>query len=520
MTKLLLINPPYPFEECPAPPFGLMSLAAYLIREGFDVRIEDYITEPYSHERVRGILREYRPDAVGATAVTMNVKRALAILKDFRDEAPGIVTLIGGPHASFDAEGMLAHPHIDYVVRGEGEVTTAGLLAAIASGKKPESIHGISYRKDGRAVHNDSRAFIPDINILPFPARHLVQLSKYRAMNFPVNMMTSRGCPHSCIFCAGHRMVGNRVRYFDVPRVVDEFEMLSRLGFNQINIVDDLFTSNKKRCMAICDGIINRGIKHKWSAFARVDTVHEDLLEKLVEAGCGSLCFGIESGNQEILDRIKKQTTLDKCRKAAYLCKKTGIKPMASYILGLPGETEETVRRTFEFAEELGTTYGFHILAPFPGTEVRINAGEYGISVLSNDWDLYDANRSVCSTGGISPEKIDSIAAEFNSKISSRIEAIRIMNKKGETLTDMEREIVSGIESFMFSRRLITEKLVENFIGGTGSTMPGLMEDFKFYLFEKTELDREVIDREIDRLIDLNCISGTTAGVRERLTWC
>ena len=208
MTRLLLINPPYPFEECPAPPFGLMSLAAYLIREGFDVRIEDYIVEPYSAERVRQVLSEFRPHIAGSTAVTMNVKKALAILEDFRAVNPELVTLIGGPHATFDAEGMLSHSHIDYVIRGEGEITTAELLTAIESGRSAESIKGISYRKNGRVIHNDNRPFIENINTLPYPARDLVKISKYRALNFPVNMMTSRGCPHSCIFCVGHRMVG------------------------------------------------------------------------------------------------------------------------------------------------------------------------------------------------------------------------------------------------------------------------------------------------------------------------
>ncbi len=165
--KLLLVNPPYPFEECPAPPFGLMSLAAYLIREGIDVKIEDYIVEPYSRERIREVLREFRPDAVGATAVTMNVKKAVSILKDFRDEAPGIITMIGGPHATFDAEGMLSHSHIDYVIRGEGELTATELLDAINSGRSIEAIKGISFKKEGTAVHNENRDFIPDINTLP-----------------------------------------------------------------------------------------------------------------------------------------------------------------------------------------------------------------------------------------------------------------------------------------------------------------------------------------------------------------
>lgn len=515
MTKILLINPPYPFEECPAPPFGLISLAAYLIREGFEVQIEDYVVEPYSRERIRQVLREFKPDAVGSTAVTMNVKKAISILKDYRDESPEIATLIGGPHATFDAGGILAHGHIDYVIRGEGEVTTTELLTALDSGGSIESIAGISFRKDGNVIHNDSRPFIANINSLPYPARNLAELSRYRALNFPVNMMTSRGCPYSCIFCVGHRMVGNRVRYFDVERVVDEFEILSGLGFNQINIVDDLFTSNKKRCMDICDGIIARGIKHTWSAFARVDTVHEDLLEKLFEAGCRFLCFGIESGNQEILDRCKKRTTLDKCRRAAELCLKSGISPMASYILGLPGETEETVRKTFEFAEEMKTPYAFHILAPFPGTEVRMKADEYNISILTDDWDLYDANRSVCSTGGITPERVDSIADEFYTKINSSIESLRIKNNNGEILDDMQKELVEGFESFNFNRKLITEKLVEKFRGDGSSPE----NDFALYIAAETGMDESSAKNEIQRLLRLRCIEASVSSGKTVFSW-
>jgi len=513
--KLLLVNPPYPFEECPAPPFGLMSLAGYLIREGIDVKIEDYIIEPYSRERIREVLKEFRPDAVGATAVTMNVNKAVSILKNFREEDPGIITMIGGPHATFDAHGMLANSHIDYVIRGEGEITTTELMNTLSSGTGIEQVPGISFRKDGVVIHNTDREFIRDINTLPFPARRLVQLSKYRAMNFPVNMMTSRGCPHSCIFCVGHRMVGHKVRYFDVERVVDEFEMLAGLGFNQINIVDDLFTSNKKRCMDICDGIIARGIKHPWSAFARVDTVQEDLLERLNAAGCTSLCFGIESGNQEILDRIKKRTTLDKCRRAAGLCRKTGMKPMASYILGLPGETEETVRRTFEFAEEMAIPYGFHILAPFPGTEVRIDAEKYGISVLTDNWDLYDANRSVCSTGGISTEKVDSIAGEFNSKISRKIDELRRINAEGGELNDTEHELVSGLESFFFSRTLITEKLVERFRGHS-SNPP---EEFAAFITAETGMKKGFVFEEVKRLLSLRCIEERSSSGSSAFAW-
>src|SRR4030043_2274337 len=138
--------------------------------------------------------------------------------------------------------------------------------------------------------------------------------------------------------------------------------MLVSLGVKQINIVDDLFTSHKKRCIEICEEIVRRGIVHRWSAFARVDTVSLELLQAMKSAGCMDICFGFESGNQEILDRVKKKTNLEAARKAMEMCREAGLKPLASYILGLPGETPETVEKTMEFAKSLGVDYGFHIL--------------------------------------------------------------------------------------------------------------------------------------------------------------
>ncbi|MGW8321613.1 MAG: B12-binding domain-containing radical SAM protein, partial [Thermodesulfobacteriota bacterium] len=241
--------------------------------------IEDCIVQPHSVERLRENLNTFRPDVVGATAVTMNVKAALRILGDYKEEQPGLITLMGGPHVTFDAERILSeNAFVDCIVRGEGEVTCTKLLEALDSRASLEEIEGISYRSNGAVVHNPDRPFIKDINVLPFPAVDLVPLSKYRAMGFPITMVTSRGCPHECIFCVGRRMVGRRVRYFDVKRVVDEFETLSRMGFPVICIVDDLFTANKARCLEICEEILRRGISHLWSAFSRVDTVSEELL--------------------------------------------------------------------------------------------------------------------------------------------------------------------------------------------------------------------------------------------------
>ncbi len=506
MKKILLINPPYPFEEHPSPSFGLMSLAAYLIQKGYEVKIEDYIIEDCSAARFKHVIDEFKPDIIGATAVSMTVKKSLAILKGYRSAAPGILTVMGGPHVTFDSDEILKTGVVDFIVRGEGEITFTELLHTIAHRGELSSVKGISYITDGKIHHTPDRELIEDINILPYPARDLVSLSKYKAMDLPINMITSRGCPHACIFCLGRKMVGSRVRHYEVERVVDEFELLSGMGFSQINISDDLFTSNKKRCMAICDGIIARGINHPWTAFARVDTISEDLLYKLKDAGCTTLCFGIESGNQEILDRVKKKTTLEKCRTAAELCRKTGITPLASYILGLPGETKETVMNTLKFASELNMDFGIHILAPFPGTEVREKSEEYGMKILTDDWDLYDANQSVCSTEGILPETIDKTVQGFYESLKIYMKEAALKKQNGETVSERDELMLRKAELYNFNMEIIENRLVENFNSAGSTTQEDLISNFTLFIKDKTGRDLNFVSSEVDRLIKKRCI--------------
>ena len=221
--KVLLINPPYPFEESPTPPFGIISLAAYLEREGVEVLVEDYIVQPYSRERAREALAAYRPDVVGSTAVTMNVKRALSILRDYKEENPDVVTVMGGPHVSFDAEAILGgHPFLDYIVRGEGEITFTEMLRALQAGSSLEGVEGISLRTGG-AVSTIPRG-------RSFPTSTCCRTR--RAISSP-SPLPGAGLSHKhghlarlsqqVHFCVGSRMVGRKVRYLDVQRVVDEF---------------------------------------------------------------------------------------------------------------------------------------------------------------------------------------------------------------------------------------------------------------------------------------------------------
>ncbi len=516
--RVLLINPPYPMEELPTPPFGLMSLAAYLLGKGFEVMIDDYIVNPFSRQRVRGIVREFRPDVIGSTGVTMNINAALSILRDYREESPGTPVMMGGPHVTFDAGSILSeNGFIDYIVRGEGEETCVELLDSLDDHAALRGISGLSYRSDGAVAHNETRDFIRDISILPFPARHLVQLSKYKALGMPLNMLTSRGCPYECIFCVGSRMVGRKVRYFDVERVVDEFEMLSKMGFRQINFVDDLFTSNRKRCTLICEEIIRRGITHPWTAFARVDTVNKELLRIMKAAGCFMLCFGIESGVQEILNSIKKKTTLEKIRNAVKICNEVGVEPMASYIMGLPGETPDTIRRSMEFARNLCTNYGFHVLAPFPGTEVRDKAESYGIKILSSDWDRYDANQAVCETASLSHQEMERIVGEFNSTANSRLfETIR-KQKRGEALSVEEEDMISTLNSFVFNLKMIGDELVENY--SSGETNGFGVQRFIEYVIKNSGFDGNMVSGEVERLFRLGCLTKSDHGDGCRISW-
>ena len=309
--RVLLINPYYPISETPSPPLGLAFLAGALERTGNRVKLLDCVVFPFSRDLLASMLRDFHPEMVGATAVTMTVDHALEALESVKALDPSITTVIGGPHATFCATDILQScDQVDVVVCGEGENTLVALTKALESNAPWEGIPGIAFR-DGHRIAATAAPPLADLDELAPPARHLIPLGRYRALGMPVSMTTSRGCPFKCIFCVGRKMVGARVRYRDPVRVVDEMEELSALDFHQINLADDLFTANADHCLAVCNEILNRGLRVKWTSFARVDTVSRQMLEKMRQAGCTTVSFGVESGSPEMLRRIKKGITLE-----------------------------------------------------------------------------------------------------------------------------------------------------------------------------------------------------------------
>jgi len=448
--KCLLINPFYPISETPSPPLGLAYLAAVLERAGAEVKLLDFVVFPYSKEILASEIRSFAPDFVGLTAVTMTYDSAAEIVRDIKSFAPALLTVMGGPHASMCArETLTALPELDMVVVGEGDETIVRIAQELAGRRRWESIPGIVYRDQDGIQATSVREYAVDVKSLPMPARHLLPLGRYRALNMPVSMTTSRGCPFKCIFCVGRKMVGAKVRYRDPGSVVDELAYLKNLDFNQINIADDLFTASRDHCFGVCDEILRRGLKIKWSSFARVDLVSYDLLKKMKEAGCVAVSFGVETANPVILKTIKKGITLEQAEAAVRACAQAEILPHVSFILGLPGETPETIEETRAFGEKIkamGASYGFHLLAPFPGTEIRDRAEALGIHILTHDWREYHANKAIVETDGASAALMDRIAGQWKDEYDQYLGLVKEKIAAG-TATDEEAWSLVGLEN-------------------------------------------------------------------------
>jgi radical SAM superfamily enzyme YgiQ (UPF0313 family) len=459
--KILFIQPPYPFSEFPKPSYALMSMGAVLKEQGMEVEILDLLAARYSPEKIEDCLARFRPDLIGVTSVTMNFPAAVRILQTCKTLLPRAAAVIGGPHATFTAEETLrSFPEVDIVVRGEGEETILEAARALERRQGLEQVRGLTFRRNGSVVRTEDRPFIADIDRLPLPDRTLFPVSRYLAMRVPASVLTSRGCPTGCSFCVGYRMTGRKGRFRNPLKVVDEIEAARRLGFEEVCIDDDLFTRNRRHVTAICDEIRNRGLKLKLYIFARVDTVDEPLLAKLREAGCAMICFGLESGNQRILDLAGKRATVERARRAVELSKAAGIAPFGSFILGLPGETRETMAETVSFAQSLGIPHGFHLLSPFPGTRLREKAAEYGLKILTDDWSLYDADHAVTETADLKAGEVENLAKNFFANLTAEIERMKKGTLDG-TYTGAYREEMEKRIEVDFAWKVLSADRIE-----------------------------------------------------------
>ena len=523
--RVLLLSTPHPLAESPLPPLSLSYLASVLKREGIEVKILDFLVTQYHPRKLRRELEEYRPQLVGATCVTLNYPIARRMLKVCKAFDPHIFTVIGGPHVTFaQEETLLQSLWIDAIVIGEGEKTLVELAKAVAEDKDIHQVPGIAFADGGMVVKTPPQAPIENLDQLPLPARELLPMARYRALGTPCTVITSRGCPFSCIFCSGRRMFGPKVRFRSPGLVVDEMEKLQRdFGLEKINIVDDTFTVNHRHAEAVCEEMLRRNLKIKWSVFARVDRISEDLAQLMNRAGCDWVLFGVESADEGILKTIRKGITPDEVRRGVKIAAEAGINVFNSFIFGLPGESRETALKSLAFGDELyhkyGAKYGFHMLSPLPGTEVYERAKDYGIRILSRNWARYNANEPITETATMSTEMVKEAMSIYDRGIEAAWDDIKHRAKDGDAQC---AEILEGKAREEFVWTLLQGDVIEK-LGGMASAAvlnPGNAEaELARRVSRKLGVDIEVAQRRMGELIAKGVLQLETKGNGLRWQW-
>jgi radical SAM superfamily enzyme YgiQ (UPF0313 family) len=386
--KICFVNAPYKEEvygnvkdvSLLEPPLGICYLAAMLEKEGYDVNIIDAEAERLTIDALVKKVEELKPSVIGLTCTTPMVASVKRTADALKSRLPESKIIVGGPHVTAVPEDLLKEKYIDIAVIGEAEHTIVELLKIIKENASLKNCKGIAYKEDGEIVKTELRPLICDIDALPLPARHLLKIDKYRHSTIVehktkknyTNIMSARGCPFRCIFCGSRTTFGGIARFRDPKLVVDEMEeCYNKYDIGMFGFSDDTLTLKKEHIMAICNEIIGRKLDIVWFAQSRVNTVDKEMLELMKKAGCEAVHYGYESGSQEILNNIKKGITLQQAVDATKITKEVGIKIHGYFMIGNPGETKETIRKTIDFAKELDPdTAQFTIATPFPGTEL------------------------------------------------------------------------------------------------------------------------------------------------------
>lgn len=395
-------------------PLGLAYIAAVLLEDGRDVKVRDFNVSGLNVQRIDSIVRQ-KPQVVGISAHTETYPNALTIAKRIKELNKDIHVIIGGPHASILPKEVTSEESVDFVVAGEGEETMMELIGYLLDGNGSlVDIKGICYKdKEGNVRLNPRRGLLnPDD--LPYPARHLFPQELYQEK---WSISTARGgCPFKCPFCSASFIWEGHRRPRSPENIINELKYLYEVkGADYTFFSEDLFTLNKKWVKKLLRLIKDLGYPVRWGCATRVDCVDEELLTEMVEAGCKSIQFGVESGSQEVLDHVKgiqKEAVLETIK----TCVRLDINVASSFMIPFPQDTVETIQETKEFIKDLhdaGSQIYMSYTTPFPGTYFYNNREELGIKILTDKWDEFDAKHNIIETKNLTHEMIESLVNEI-----------------------------------------------------------------------------------------------------------
>jgi anaerobic magnesium-protoporphyrin IX monomethyl ester cyclase len=398
-------------------PVYLAYTVAVVEEAGFEVSFIDAIMDEMSIEEFAQQVQDLGPRLALIETSTPSIDHELETAMAIKGVSPQTFVALLGSHVTyFDKQTVAKNPAVDAVIRGEFEYTAADLARALEAQADLKGVLGLTYRDaDGAVWVNPDRPLFEPLDEMPFPARHIVQGGEYRAGIYsgghPTAMVSSRGCPYRCTFCLWPDILyGHKFRARSAENVVGEIEEAVRVyGHDEIYFDDDTFTIDRQRVLDICRLIQERALEDEveWIAQCRVDTVDREMLEAMKAANCGYILFGVESGSPEMLRKMKKGITLDKVHRAFQLSKDVGIKTQAFFLFGMPGETQETIRETIEFAKQLNaSSTQFAVAIPHPGTalyeECKVNGW-----LVSENWADYTAESSLIETPWLTADQVE-----------------------------------------------------------------------------------------------------------------
>jgi radical SAM superfamily enzyme YgiQ (UPF0313 family) len=429
--NILLFNPPTPNKKkfiregrCTQeqgawgtlwPPVSLAMIGSILEGDGHDVRIIDCPAQGVRWEDLGPLVRAYLPRIVIWSTATPSIQSDLDMASLIKSRNRDIHTAVFGTHVTVLAKPCLeSFPDLDFVIRNEPELTARELVKVLQADGALRDVLGLSFRDEAaRIIHNPDRPFIEDLDSLPFPAWHLLNLDRYRLpLKGKRYLIVSplRGCPFLCTFCTSQTYYGKKLRKRTVESVLKEIEhTIENFGIRDFLFWAETFVVDKDYVRNLCQAIIARGLRITWTANSRVDTVDAQLLQLMAQAGCWMISYGIESGKQGVLDMACKGTKIDQAPEAVRYAKEAGIKTAGHFILGLPGDTEESINSTIGYAKQLGLDFAqFYCAVPFPGSSLYDQAmAQEWIPCL--DFSLFHQGYAVIDLPTVSPDVVNKL---------------------------------------------------------------------------------------------------------------
>lgn len=417
--KVALIQPP---DDSGYPPLSIAYLSSYLVAKGYETQIID-LQVPAQRLTWQKDIAQFDPGVIGVTAMTPAIGKASKIGNICKEILPKATLVLGGCHLTFLPEETMRQREIfDVGVLSEGEVTLYELVKTIEDKSALDQVKGLIVRHGEKLIITGQRDRIHDLHNLPSPHEQY-DLDYYLWYGGYSDIWTfkcassvvSRGCPFRCRFCAAQKFWSKNYIYCSEDHVVNEMMWLSHHGARAVFFRDSTFTVNKKWVLSFCEAKRRAGIKMRWICNSRVNTLTEDVVIAMKDAGLEAIYFGVESGSQRVLDYYGKGTTVDQARHAFALCRKYGIATVAYFMIGAPSETRKDIEESRKLAQELKATHThWFIYTPLPGSELYDDFMKHG---YKPDYDRLIFNQPVIPLDGISTDELstlrNNLAVEF-----------------------------------------------------------------------------------------------------------